>query len=318
METRKLGAFGDVSALTLGGGGIGAVWGATTREEAAATLRAAVDAGITLLDLAPMYGSAEQLVGETFGGELPDGVRVVTKCRLGNPPDDQVYRRICDSLDASLARLRLSRVDALILHGSIEPGAPDDDREPGFGVPACTSLERYRTAVVPAFERLVEEGRIGCWGINAIQLAPGLLDAGPRPALALCVTNPMDAPGGDIPHDPDFPMRELIATVAHAGVGVMGIRVVQAGALVDVPDRQLDAAVARDYERAAGFRALARELGTTAAALAHRYALSMDHVGTVVLGVKNRDELEECLAAEAAGPLSADVVARIDATAARA
>jgi aryl-alcohol dehydrogenase-like predicted oxidoreductase len=67
----------------------------------------------------------------------------------------------------------------------------------------------------------------------------------------------------------------------------------------------------RDYARAAGFRRLAAELGTTPALLAHRYALSLP-VDTLVLGVKNRTELAECVAAADAGPLSADLIARVD------
>ena len=49
----------------------------------------------------------------------------------------------------------------------------------------------------------------------------------------------------------------------------------------------------------------------TPAFLAHRYALSLQ-LDTVVLGVKNRSELAECVAAAEAGPLPADLVARID------
>ena len=56
----------------------------------------------------------------------------------------------------------------------------------------------------------------------------------------------------------------------------------------------------------------------SAAALAHRYALSIDHVDTVVLGVKNRDELRECVAAEAAGPLEPELIERIDRSVGRA
>ena len=94
----------------------------------------------------------------------------------------------------------------------------------------------------------------------------------------------------------------------------MGIRAVAAGALTDSLDRDLDPDTpeVRDFERAAGFRELARELGESAASLAHRYCLGMEGVDTVVLGVKNRQELEECLVAEAAGPLSAEIVERID------
>ena len=47
--------------------------------------------------------------------------------------------------------------------------------------------------------------------------------------------------------------------------------------------------------------------------LAHRYALSLD-IDTLVLGVKNRRELAECVAAAAAGPLAAELIGRIDAT----
>ena len=41
MEQRPFGPLGEISALTLGGGGIGQVWGPTTREEATATVRVA-------------------------------------------------------------------------------------------------------------------------------------------------------------------------------------------------------------------------------------------------------------------------------------
>ena len=93
----------------------------------------------------------------------------------------------------------------------------------------------------------------------------------------------------------------------------MGIRAVQAGALTDALDRTLpaDHPEMRDYARAAGFRDLAAELGMAPAFLAHRYALSLP-VDTVVLGVKNRTELAECVAAAEAGPLPADLLARVD------
>ena len=55
MRQRPFGKLGVASALTLGGGGLGRVWGQTTREECVATVREAVDSGIDLLDLAPSY-----------------------------------------------------------------------------------------------------------------------------------------------------------------------------------------------------------------------------------------------------------------------
>src|ERR1700759_3759635 len=92
MQQRLFGNLGQVSALTLGGGGLGMLWGATTFEECVATVHAAVHAGITLLDLAPRYGDgkAEEVVGEAFADQLPKGVRVTSKCNLGNPPAGEI------------------------------------------------------------------------------------------------------------------------------------------------------------------------------------------------------------------------------------
>ena len=101
-RTRASARSGSVSELTLGGGGLGQVWGETSREEAVATVRAAVDAGITLLDMAPMYGrgEAERVVGEAFGGRLPDGVRVGTKVMVGDPGAGEVWDRVERSVDS--------------------------------------------------------------------------------------------------------------------------------------------------------------------------------------------------------------------------
>jgi aryl-alcohol dehydrogenase-like predicted oxidoreductase len=57
MRYKKLGNCFQASRLTLGGGGIGQVWGATDRNEALATVRLAADSGINFFDMAPMYGS---------------------------------------------------------------------------------------------------------------------------------------------------------------------------------------------------------------------------------------------------------------------
>ena len=107
MEQRAFGKLGEVSCLTLGGGGIGQVWGPTSREEAIATVREAVNAGISFLDVAPAYGNgeAELVVGEAFNGRLPSGVRLSTKCMLGNPPRDEVLpRRIGSKINRHIFR----------------------------------------------------------------------------------------------------------------------------------------------------------------------------------------------------------------------
>lgn len=308
-----------MSALTIGGGGLGQVWGSTSHEEAVATLRAAVDGGITLIDMAPSYGrdgEAEKVVGDTFGGDLPPGVKITTKHVLGTPAADDVYSRLSTSLAASLKRTKLARVDIFILHGMLDAGAEQ-------GATSRTNLGVFWRAVGPAFERLMEEGRIGAWGITGVGYPSAVIEAlstGNPPYVAQCIANLLDSPGSMKRFDEDARPRELIATAKAHGVGVMGIRAVQAGALTSAIDRELpeDHPEVRDFHRAGAFRTLAADLRLTPAFLAHQYALSMEGVDTVVLGVKNREELEECLAAEAAGPLAPEVIAMVDGTVAGA
>ena len=70
MKQRRFGKLGTVSRLSLGGGGLGQLWGSTTREEAIATTQMAVASGINLLDMAPVYGDgeAENVIGKAIDG----------------------------------------------------------------------------------------------------------------------------------------------------------------------------------------------------------------------------------------------------------
>ena len=67
-----------------------------------------------------------------------------------------------------------------------------------------------------------------------------------------------------------------------------------------------------DFERALPFRVLAEEWGESPASLAHRYALSSSKVSSVILGVKNRIELEECINAEKSGNLTTEEIDTIE------
>src|SRR5580692_10290446 len=322
MKLHAFGALPPVSVLTLGGGGLGMLWGATTFDECVATVEDAVAAGINLLDLAPRYGDgkAEEVVGEAFSGRLPDGVRVTSKCNLGEPPPDQIEGILRQSIEASLKRLRLSRLDLFFLHSNIVPDADHIARRPEAAL-RMTLYATFVDEVRPLFERLVAEGLIGAWGLTGIGYPDTiirLLGERPAPSAVQCIANLLDSPGGLKFFDGPPKPRAVMAAARANGVRVMGIRAVQAGALTSAIDRPLpdDHPEMRDYVRAAGFRRLAGELGVTPALLAHRYALSLD-IDTLVLGVKNRQELAECVAAAEAGPLPPELLARIDQTANR-
>lgn len=317
MEKRQFGSIGEVSCLTLGGGGIGQVWGATSREEGIATLRMAVDEGIDVIDAAPGYKLCEALIGEAFEGRLPQGVKVTTKCGIGTLPDAQVYRRLRASLEQSLRAMRLSQVDLFFLHNQI---CPDDfiyPAENGRRSEIATTWSSYRDAVVPAFQQLQRDGLIGGWGVTGVSVPTTILDAlhlAPRPHAVQAVANLLDSPGGLIGFSTPSRAREIIAAAHLNGVGVMAIRAVQAGALTSHFDRQsLHDRDTEDFALAAPFRALCAGWGEDPAIIAHRYALGMAGVETVVLGVKNRDELSAALSAARAGPLERGQLAAIDA-----
>src|SRR4051794_18510906 len=82
METRSLGSSGPtVSALGLGGMGMSGMYGPADRAESIATIHAALDAGITLLDTGDFYGAGhnEMLIGEALRGVPHDKVIVSVK-----------------------------------------------------------------------------------------------------------------------------------------------------------------------------------------------------------------------------------------------
>jgi aryl-alcohol dehydrogenase-like predicted oxidoreductase len=318
MKRSHLGSLGDVSRLTLGGGGIGLVWGETSREEAIATLREAIESGIDLLDTAPLYGACESIIGETFAGKLPAGVRITSKCGLGSPPPGEVASRLEATLDNTLKTMRLDRVDLYFLHSNIAPDAyayeHGDARRDQFS----TKWSLYESELLPAFETLKAKGKIGAWCITGIGVPDTIIRAvshSPRPAVAQVITNLMDSAGGLRRFHERADPRRIIAAAKANNVGVMGIRAVQAGALTNAIDRSMSANQpdSRDYARAAPFRDLCRQWGEDPAIVAHRYALSIPGVDTIVLGVKNREELRQTIRAEAAGALDGAQLQQIDA-----
>jgi aryl-alcohol dehydrogenase-like predicted oxidoreductase len=335
MELRASGRLGRVSALTLGGGGIGGVWGATGRSEAIATVHAALDGGINMLDLAPSYGTgfeSELAVADALRGHDSD-VMITSKVQLPDDDGRDFAKRIRRSLHSSLIRLERRHLDVLVLHTQF--------RRQGTVLSGTVDPAGYRDEIVPVFESLRDDGLIRAWGITAVGDPEPLLEAFgaaagsptpqpdatgaaassptpqpdgigavPRPDTAQIVVNALDQSGDLWIHGdgvrPDN--AGLVRAAASVGITVTAIRAVAAGSLSDALDRSVpaDHPAAVDFARAAPFRALAASFGESAASLAHRYALSVPGVTTVILGVKNRTELAECLAAEARGPLTAD------------
>nr|CEL20703.1 L-fuco-beta-pyranose dehydrogenase [Kibdelosporangium sp. MJ126-NF4] len=149
----------EVSRFGFGGGGIGNLYTEVTDADAEAALQAAWDAGVRYFDTAPHYGLglSERRLGKFLAGLPRDEYVVSTKVgRLLEPFDGtgldladgfavpRTHRRVWDfsadgvrrSLESSLERLGLDRVDVLLLHD------PDDHGEQALreGIPALVDL----------------------------------------------------------------------------------------------------------------------------------------------------------------------------------
>jgi aryl-alcohol dehydrogenase-like predicted oxidoreductase len=242
---------------------------------------------------------------------------VTSKCSLGTPPAREVAARLAKSLDDSLRAMRLERVDIFFLHTNI----CDDDYvyaiRPELQDEFATRWSVYAEAVIPAFEALKAAGKIASWGITGSGVPRTIIRAlrhAVKPGYVQAVTNLLDSAGSLRRYAEPAQPRAILQAANDAGVSVLGIRAVQAGALTAQIDRPLSAnnPDTRDFARAAPFRALCVEIGEDPAVIAHRYALSMSGVATVILGVKNRAEFAQCVTGAEAGPLPPALMARID------
>src|SRR5262249_9264003 len=125
MEQIALGRSSLVtSRVGLGTWAIGGLeWGGTDEGASIATIRAAVERGVTLIDTAPIYGlgRSEEIVGKALAeGGLRQRAQIATKLGLAWR-DDVIYRdsrpaRIRSEVEASLRRLRTDVIDLYQVH----------------------------------------------------------------------------------------------------------------------------------------------------------------------------------------------------------
>jgi aryl-alcohol dehydrogenase-like predicted oxidoreductase len=246
---------------------------------------------------------------------VPADVLVTTKVVVDDlAPLSVIPQLIRTSIEDSLDRLRITGVDLLFLHSFVRPTSGSPLRE-------TVKLATVREVVVPAFERLRDEGLIRAWGITGAahpSAICALLESQPRPDAVQCVVNAIDAIGNMWPVGLDGrpDNRRIYRTAIGNAVPVMAVRALAGGALSDRLDRVVLATdpFYADFRRAEKFRMLAREFGGSPVTLAYRYALSQEGVATVISGAKNRAELDECLSATEARPLSPLEIAEIERT----
>ncbi len=168
------------------------------RKAEAATLRAGLDLGMTLIDTAEMYadGGSEEVVAEAMEGRR-DEVFLVSKAY----PQNASRTRLPQACERSLKRLRTDVIDLYLLHWR---GA----------VPLAETVE--------AMERLKTQGKIRHWGVSNLDVAD-LKELGG--GLAGCATNQvlynLEARGVEYDLLP-FCAQQLMPVMAYSPLGQAG------------------------------------------------------------------------------------------------
>jgi aryl-alcohol dehydrogenase-like predicted oxidoreductase len=312
MEMRVFGRTGlQVSILGFGCGAVGGLMVRGAPEDQERAVARALEAGVNYFDTAAMYGDgeSEKNLGRVLA-KLKPNVVVGTKVRIRSADFGRIEAAVAESLDTSLRRMGREQVDIFHLHNAITTDGG------GESLSARTVLEQ----VVPAFEKLRQQGKTRFLGITAVGDTPALhqvIDS--RAFVSAQVSYNMLNPSAGEALPPNYPAQDYGRMFDHtqaAGVGVVGIRVLAGGALSGVAERHPIASPApepigsansydADLRRARRLLPLVEQghaASLTEAAV--RFAITHRAMGTILVGMATPDQFEQALAAVNKGPLS--------------
>jgi D-threo-aldose 1-dehydrogenase len=305
-DRRPLGRTGlTVTPLGFGGAPIGGLYRAVSDEDAIAAVRRAWDLGIRLFDTAPLYGygTSERRIGAGLAGRPRDAFVLSTKVgrlvyRAGTVPAGvEVDRQLADgkvdgafadvadrqvafsysgddvrrSIDASLERLGLERIDIALIHD------PDDHWEAAIG------------EAFPALARLRAEGvvrAIGA-GMNQSAMLARFAREGDFDVFLLA---------GRYTILDQEALSELLPLCLERGIAVMVGGVMNSGILADPrPGSRFNyrAAPPDVVDRAARLAAVCARHDVPLKAAAVQFPLAHPAVATVLTGVRSVAHLDE-------------------------
>jgi aryl-alcohol dehydrogenase-like predicted oxidoreductase len=312
MEMRIFGRSGlEISILGFGCGAVGGlmVRGAPLDQER--TIARALEVGVNYFDTAVQYGNgqSETNLGRALKKLKPANAIIGTKVRLPSSDFGRIGAAVTTSLDGSLERLGVERVDILHLHNAITAEGSEES----------LSVRQVLDEVVPAFEKLRERGKLRFLGITAVGDTAALhqvLDA--RVFDSAQVVFNMLNPSAATSIPANYPAHDYARLFDHsqgAGVGVVAIRVLAGGALSGSSERHpiaspppapigSAATYEVDIEHARQLEPLLKEgHAESLTEAATRFAISHPAVGTILVGMATPQQFEQALAAVKKGPL---------------
>jgi len=311
VEKRILGRTGRaVGVVGLGAWQLGADWGTVDEDTALATLQAAVDAGVSLIDTADVYGDgrSERIIGQFLRHNRDVFVATKMGRRVAQVPQAYTMDNFRAWTDRSRTNLGVDTLDLVQLH--------------------CPPSTVYSTdAVFDALDTLVAEGRIAHYGMSVETCAEALTAiARPRVATVQIILNLLRLK----------PVEQVLPAAAQAGVGILARVPLASGILSGRYDESTtfgaddhrtynrhgeafdvgETFSGVDYDTAlAAVRRLAPLAGpATMAQFALRWILDQPGVSVVIPGARNPEQVRANASAAEVAPLDGDTQRAVSAT----
>jgi aryl-alcohol dehydrogenase-like predicted oxidoreductase len=292
LPTTQLGASGPtVSALGLGCMGMSGLYGTADRDESIATIHAALDAGINLLDTGDFYGMGhnEMLIGDALQGRSRDEVVISVKFGAQRGPDgswlgyDARPSAVKTALAYSLQRLRTDHIDVY------RPARLD----------AKVPIEE----TVGAIAELVEAGYVRHIGLSEVGAETIRRAAAVHPISDLQIEYSLISRGIE---------RAILPTCRELGISITAYGVLSRGLIsghyrADAEPRAGDVRgrmprfqgenLRHNLSLVEELREIADSKGATVVQVAFAWAMSRGEDIVPLIGARRRDQLEEALGA---------------------
>ncbi|MBB6075513.1 aldo/keto reductase [Streptomyces paradoxus] len=295
MRTRPLGTTGpQVSALGLGCMGMSALYGGADRAESIATLHAALEAGVTLLDTGDFYGMGhnEMLIGEALraapAARREQALISVKFGALRSPEGnwlgyDGRPAAVKNFAAHSLQRLGVDHIDVYRL-ARLDPDVPIEE-------------------TVGAIAELVEKGYVRHIGLSEVGAETIRRAAATAPVSDLQIEYSLISRGIE---------EEILPTTRELGIGITAYGVLSRGLISGhfTADRQLSPGDFRamsprfqgdnlrhNLGLVEALRKIAEQKGVSVAQIAIAWVLSRGEDIVPLVGARRRDRLTEALGA---------------------